>query len=303
MSLEHKTKDKQCKQTARQYEREAISTMMKSLHLNESARESEKGPVKKVEVNVQTLSNGSVNWMKVADKKELKKKSILEQTLKANEILKQEDKPKSDFVKFQTNSNNDPMFSSCNTPESSLNSSKIYNIDLAVLATSPREKLSQKQRKRLSSESVQNSSCSWRSTDQQTESKPTTAVAQPNAWGTMPQSPSTSISEDKETMKSPPPTGSLTDSTSFANMTRVTSKVSEATNSFSQILIEEKRQREYYERMRHKSLVLTQIEEQAIAELRDFYNVGNLKDEVITIQRKPQPIPPTNFATWKREFK
>uniref|UniRef100_A0A1A9VU68 ANK_REP_REGION domain-containing protein n=1 Tax=Glossina austeni TaxID=7395 RepID=A0A1A9VU68_GLOAU len=132
-----------------------------------------------------------------------------------------------------------------------------------------------------------NSSCSWRSTDQQTESKPITAVAQPNAWGTMPQSPSTSISEDRETMKSPPATGSLIDPTSLANMTRVNSKVNEATNSFSQILIEEKRQRE----------------EHAIAELRDFYNVGNLKDEIITIQRKPQPTPPPNFASWKRDFK
>uniref|UniRef100_A0A1B0BRM9 BTB domain-containing protein n=1 Tax=Glossina palpalis gambiensis TaxID=67801 RepID=A0A1B0BRM9_9MUSC len=303
MLLEQKSKDKQCKQTARQYEREAISTMMKSLHLNESARESEKSSVKKVEADVQALSSDPVNWMKVADKKELKKKSILEQTLKANEILKKEDTLKRDFVKLQTDSNSDSISSSFNTPEKILNSSKLYNINLAVLATSPREKLSQKQRKRLFSESVQNSSCSWRSTNQQTESKPTTVVTQPNAWGTMPHSPSTSLSEEKETIKSPPATGSLKDPTSFANMTRVNSKVNEAANSFSQILIEEKRQRIYYERMRHKSLVLTQIEEQAIVELRDFYNVGNLKDEIITIQRKPQPTPPTNFATWKRDFK
>uniref|UniRef100_A0A1A9X4V3 BTB domain-containing protein n=1 Tax=Glossina brevipalpis TaxID=37001 RepID=A0A1A9X4V3_9MUSC len=302
-SLEQqKSRDKPWKQTARQYEREAISTMMKSLHLSESTKETEKCSVKKSEVNGQTLSNEAINWRKVSDKKELKKKSSLEQTLKTNDILKQEDKPKTEFVKLQIDSNNGFAVTTLNSPENDANSSKAYNISLADLATSPREKLSQKQRKRLSSESGQNAACSWRSNDEQTESKPTAEVSQPNAWGTMPQSPSTSIAKDVEMMKRSPATGSLADPTSFANMTRINSKVNEVNNSFSQILVEERRQRDYYERMRHKSLVLTQIEEQAISELREFYNVDNLNDEIITIQRKPQPTP-TNFATWKRNCK
>uniref|UniRef100_A0AAG5DB42 BTB domain-containing protein n=1 Tax=Anopheles atroparvus TaxID=41427 RepID=A0AAG5DB42_ANOAO len=70
---------------------------------------------------------------------------------------------------------------------------------------------------------------------------------------------------------------------------------------FNEILADERRQKQYYERVKSKSLVLTQIEERAIEELRAFYNVEQVFDESITIERyrPPQLDDGLNFAVWQ----
>lgn len=309
-AAKHKEKESKNKQSTRQHEREAISSMMESLSMNESNAQRTRTiskNLKDAEDVSAKLQAESKSWMKVTDKKDGKKKVSLEQAIKVNDILKQEEAPKVNYEKLNQIQTKTPEkeldlnASTSTAAAAALSASKSYNFNLAELATSPREKLSQKQRKRLTSETNSPNSAitSWRS-----ETKTTPAAEIPNAWGvTAAQSPPTNSSFDFDTSNSTAATGSLGDPSSFANMMRLNSKQSpssaNAQNSFSQILAEEKRQRDYYDRIRHKSLALTQIEEQAIAELKEFYNVDNLTDEIITIQRKPLQ-PTMNFAVWQR---
>ncbi|XP_065367472.1 inhibitor of Bruton tyrosine kinase [Calliphora vicina] len=300
-----KAKENKTKLSARQYERDAISSMMETLNVSENSekirRNSEKSKViQEAEEMAKKLQNEAKSWMKVLDKKEHKK-------LVSNEIIKQDEQPMPMCVAL-TKTNETTAAIKSKTPEreleelpSTTSASKLYNINFADLKTPPREKLSQKQRKRLTSESS-NVVGSWRA-PALSESKPVTVTQPPNAWGIVPQSPNSTIEFDALYS---PPTGSSADPSSFANMMRTNSKTSttspstaNASNSFSQILAEEKRQREYYERTKHKSLALTQIEEQAIAELREFYNADNVTDEIITIQRKCMQ-PTINFAIWQK---
>ncbi|XP_036330764.1 inhibitor of Bruton tyrosine kinase [Rhagoletis pomonella] len=294
----------------RQYEREAISSMLESININERnskiAQDGQSKVTKEAAEAAEKLQAEARTWMKVADKKEQKKRLALDSSFKINEVLNGEDKPKVELMPLtKKNADNNtpmtPVTKSTKTPErlspsddSTRGSAKGYSLNLADFTPPSREKLSQKQRKRLSSEST------WRApatTDSKTVTVPT---PQPNAWGVLPQaSPNASYSVS-------PPTGSSEDPSSFANMMRSgvnSGSSSNATNntdnSFSRILADERKQRDYYERMRSKSLALTQIEELAIAELREFYNVDNVTDEEITIERKILPTT-MNFAVWQR---
>lgn len=307
-----KAKENKTKLSSQRYEREAISSMMETLNVSENTekirRNSEKSKtVQEAEEVANKLQNEAKTWMKVVDKKEHKKKVSLDVALKTNEIIKEEPLAASPSYVILNKTTETMAAAKAKTSEKEMeaatspSTSKLYNINLADLTTPPREKMSQKQRKRLSSESS-NALTNWRQTNL-LETKPVTVPQTPNAWGTVNQTPPTNIEFDL------PATGSLADPSSFANMMKTNMKASSATssnanpnsssNSFSQILAEEKRQREYYERTKHKSLALTQIEEQAIAELREFYNVDNVTDEVITIQRKSTPAT-INFAIWQR---
>lgn len=308
-----RSKDSKSKQsTTRQYEREAITSMMETLHMSENKEKQknvEKSQVlKDAEAAAERLQKEAKSWMKVVDKKEHKKKiPAVEAAIISNEILKQENSQPTTAAfttlnKSVESSTNSSLTKEL-TPEKelSLPTKVSYNIDIAALTTSPREKLSQKQRKRLSSENSNNNNLSWRAPPTISESKPI-SVPQ-NAWGTVVapvQSPNSLNDTDFDVA-----TGSSHDPTSFANMMKSNQKPStsntspSAHNSFSQILAEEKRQKEYYERVRNKSLALTQIEEQAIAELKEFYNVDNVTDEIITIERKPVANT-INFAIWQR---
>ncbi|XP_039954070.1 inhibitor of Bruton tyrosine kinase [Bactrocera tryoni] len=286
----------------RQYELDAISSMLETINVNEKnmkvAQETQSKVTKEVSEVAEKLQAEARTWMKVADKKDQKKRQPVEHSPKLNEILKTEETPKVEYVSL-TKMNGESA--AAKTPEKSLSEdlpkvtpNKGYSLNLADFTTPPsREKLSQKQRKRLSSEST----TSWRASTVQ-ESKPVNVpVPPPNAWGVVAQASPSAYSLS-------PPTGSIADPSSFANMMRgaastASSNPSNADNSFSRILADERKQRDYYERMRNKSLVLTQIEEQAIAELREFYNVDNVTDEEITIERKSLPST-MNFAVWQR---
>ncbi|XP_004537512.1 inhibitor of Bruton tyrosine kinase [Ceratitis capitata] len=287
----------------RQYELEAISSMLESINVDEknlkSPQETQSKSTKEAADVAEKLQAEARNWMKVADKKDLKKRQTLEGSLKINEILKAEEKPIIELVPLTKMHGEATTAKTSEKPlpedPASVTPVKGYSLNLADFTSPPsREKLSQKQRKRLSSESTQ----SWRA-PAPTDSKPVNIpVTPPNAWGVVPQASSSAYSVS-------PPTGSISDPSSFANMMRAgnsnvhNSSPQTADNSFSRILADERKQRDYYERMRNKSLVLTQIEERAIAELREFYNVDNVTDEEIVIERKAL-APTMNFAVWQR---
>ncbi|KAH8400712.1 hypothetical protein KR009_000515 [Drosophila setifemur] len=278
------------KQDARhQYEQQAITSMMRSISISESS------PGQEVPSSPQESARSEVkNWSRVVDKKEQKRKQA-ETALRVNTTLKQEEPLAPELVTIErtpVKEKTPPPYS----PETESPLSKSYNLDFSSL-TPQSQKLSQKQRKRLTSESK-----SWRSNNPPLVEQTSSPAAVPNAWGVT-ASPSSSSFSDSI---SSPATGSRSDPTSFANMMKSEAAASSATTStdqsqsFSRILADERRQRESYERMRNKSLVHTQIEETAIAELREFYNVDKIDDECITVSRKSRPTD-INFSTWLRK--
>lgn len=288
----HKQKELHNKQDAHHYEKQAISSMMRSLSVSESTPDQQTP-------NQENTPNEAKNWSRVVDKKEQKRK-LPETALKVNNLLKQEELSSPELVVLSPRSVTERTPNKEQSPplpasptEASTPLSKSYNLDLSTLMGQS-QKLSQKQRKRLSSESQ-----NWRAQSSATFELNTTPQVVPNAWGITSSSPTTY----PEAFNSPPATGSITDPTSFANMMRgqaaTVAASPDQSNSFSKILADERRQRESYERMRNKSLVHTQIEETAIAELREFYNVDKIDDETITIERKSRPSN-INFSTWSR---
>ncbi|EDW02415.1 GH21979 [Drosophila grimshawi] len=294
-AAKHKQKELHNKQDARHYEQQAISSMMRSISISEPS------------VDPATAAQGSSpneakNWSRVVDKKEQKRK-LAETALKVNNVLKQEEQPSPElnvlsprsFTERTPIKETTPPLPPTSPTECSTPLSKSYNLDLSNLVPQS-QKLSQKQRKRLSSESH-----SWRANNSAPLELNSTPLVVPNAWGVTAHSSPTTYAEP---FSSPPATGSISDPTSFANMMRgqtqaqaTTAISADQANSFSKILADERRQRESYERMRNKSLVHTQIEETAIAELREFYNVDNIDDETVTIERKSRPSN-MNFSTW-----
>ncbi|XP_017866421.1 PREDICTED: inhibitor of Bruton tyrosine kinase isoform X1 [Drosophila arizonae] len=289
-ATKQKQKELHNKQDARHYEQQAISSMMRSLSLSKTATPAQ---ATTTTTSPESAPNETKNWSRVVDKKEQKRKQA-ETAVKVNNVLKQEVQPTPELVPISpratsTKEATPPPQSANSSAECSTPLSKSYNLDLSSLMPQS-AKLSQKQRKRLCSESQ-----SWRAPVELNSSTP---VAVPNAWGVTASSPNSSYAEPFSSPAAAP-TGSSADPTSFANMMRGGQVASppEAGNSFSQILADERRQRDSYERMRNKSLVHTQIEETAIAELREFYNVDNIDDETITIERKSRPSN-INFTTW-----
>lgn len=67
--------------------------------------------------------------------------------------------------------------------------------------------------------------------------------------------------------------------------------------NFNSIIRNERKEKTNYEKIKSKSLILTQIEEQAIIELSQFYNIDNIFDENITIERKVHKAS-QNLSQW-----
>lgn len=68
--------------------------------------------------------------------------------------------------------------------------------------------------------------------------------------------------------------------------------------NFSSIVRNERKEKANHEKILSKPLLLTQIEEKAIMELQEFYNVENIFDENIKIQRKAQKLS-VNLSQWQ----
>ena len=108
----------------------------------------------------------------------------------------------------------------------------------------------------------------WRVLDFNEPPKQITAAPVPtkNPWQNNPGNSSRSNSVANQISKVPDPT-------------KVTS------STFQEIMHEEAIQKQNLHRIQSKSLAVTQIEEQAIEELKLFYNVDNVFEELITVKR------------------
>lgn len=87
-----------------------------------------------------------------------------------------------------------------------------------------------------------------------------------------------------EIMKSPQ--SSSNNSSFIASSPKTDFPQLQSHNLFTDIVADEKRKRSYNDKIKTKSLHLTQIEETAICEFNNFYNIKEMYDEMITIQRK-----------------
>lgn len=75
-------------------------------------------------------------------------------------------------------------------------------------------------------------------------------------------------------------------------------KASSAEKNFSSIIRDERKDKSNYEKIMSKSLILTQIEEKAITDLAEFYNIDNIFDENISISRKVHKTS-QNLSQWQ----
>lgn len=242
---ENKTKDS----TTRQHEKQAIMSMRK-LNIRDERKNSISNNLEKEVQEVDGILQSEARaWVKINDKNEIKRKIAT----KLNDILTNEPKPSESFTLLE--------------PKKAIEHELSYTaMSLNDFGINKIKKISQKERKRLSSTSnVQISELPLK-----IEPSLSPVIC---PWGA-PSSiePPIGRSQNKEVLSD---------------------------CSFMEIIKNEKRQKEHVDRMISKPLHLTQIEEEAIGKLKQFYNIDNTADEVITIQRKPMSSA-LNFSVWPK---
>lgn len=263
------------------------------------------------------------SWTKVPDKKDAKKKNF-PGTLKTNEILSIEQKEKDAFVSLSKtlSPRAEPVTPPTNVTKPIECSTPIARSSLSLGEFTPQisAKISQKQRK---SQTVAAELHRFGMTTPKKDDDAGTSPMAENVWATktMIQSspsntlqsqslndsffhhsmgmPSTSFSTSMSGGRSPlSPFAGRPPKTKSMSFDTSTAAVEDLSKSFTKILKDEKKERDYFEKLKTKSLVLTQIEETAIDELKKFYNIENVHDEHIFVGRKLQMKPTMNFTVW-----
>lgn len=244
------------------------------------------------------------NWTKVT-KNEPRKKPLPMVAAKLNDILANEQKIKDDF--YSLNKSVQQQLQSPTSPSSAAAESTNFDISSPSSSFSLSDftplsgmKISQKQRK---SQSLNLTTPTKAQLPMELLSPtPPAAVSTPipaSAWAVVsPPSTSSAIKSPIASSESP-----------ISNRRRSKLSMDEAGSSatdtmpqnFTKILKEERRERDYFEKLKTKSLMLTQIEETAIAELKKFYNIDNVHDENIFVQRCVQVQPTMNFSVWRHQ--
>lgn len=298
----------------RNYEKEAIN-YVKNLSLESDASITNiitpvEDIINEAEEVSKSIESEAAKWMKVADKKDVKKKNVLT-VLKTSELLKNEPKEPENFTPLKIKNTDESMDKSF---RSSVDESPsiIFNLSLGDFTPQKGAKLSQKQRRRqlsqsdsspLINENLQSPpfKSAWNAPVEKSE--------QSNAWENR------NCSDAQEILKTRTqpiniaakkmPSTSFNDSISLPllspSKSTARSPSVQSNSSFTKILADERKQKEYYNKMKSKSLLLTQIEEAAISELKKFYNVDNVFDENIEIERKSNVNSTVNFARWRHE--
>ncbi|XP_050078956.1 inhibitor of Bruton tyrosine kinase [Anopheles maculipalpis] len=270
-----------------------------------------------------------------------KRKAALSAALRANELMKEEaQQPSSEsFSNLRTvleRSPTAPQLVPLRSPDEGYESASNVPPRAATLNLSDftihNARLSQKERKRLNSEKSKVAKTS--SVEIPAESVPIVPV---NPWKNVANVPvadlfkpsdpilgsdvplsgrkqrNNSINESSKPVKAEPGIISSTSSGNAADQSSTifpkkphrqrhsSTRYSGGDKDFNEILEEERLQKRYFEKIKSKSLVQTQIEEQAIEELRAFYNVEHVFDENITIERYRPPLLENgpNFAVWQ----
>lgn len=333
--LKEKTKKAERVQNERRlYEKEAMN-LVKNLSIEPESMESSKkleadnAIIAEAEQISKAIQAQAAKWTKVADKKEITKKKGILAGLKSNDILKYEPKDKDNFTPLKNTSSIAVEPLPVDTSNSSVgeSSGSVFNLSLGDFTPQKAEKMSQKQRKRQLSQS-DNLTQNQLTADE----KVSKSLQLDSIWMPSTSSPSSSHLpiEDQNVWKIKSPSAQMTpsdpinikpsatsspkecetpnsffspsSSTSHNHSMSKTPSLKRNGNSFTKILQDERRQKEYFNKMKSKSLLLTQMEEAAISELKKFYNVENVFDEYIEIERKMYvPAVPVNFSTWKHE--
>lgn len=302
----------------RNYEKESTN-LLKNLSLDTSDNDNKttKSKDDKIVDEAKQVSNSIqeeiLKWVKVTDKKDLKKKSFLA-AVNTNAIIKNEPKEPENFTPLkgigrqmvEETSDLDYSIESANDK-----SSLQFHLSLGDFTPLKIGKISQKQRKRQFSQS-ENTTNDKKPNDIWTKPSPVTPIELPNAWNLPttindpPMVTSTPVKTQPINIKTTAGKRSTRDkieSISFTSPSTsaqsISIKSSKMENSFSKILEDERKQKEYFNKMKSKSLLLTQIEEIAIDELKKFYNVDDVFDEFIEIERQSAIKPTVNFAEWK----
>lgn len=316
-------------QDRRIYEKEAIDAN-KSRELDYCKTDERKVPeASPILLEATKLSEELISkvnsWTRVPDKKDPKRKNF-PGTLKTNEILSIEQKEKDEFVSLSKtlSPRTEPVTppSSVTKPLDSSTPTARSSLSLGEFTPQMCTKISQKQRKSQTvATELQRLSMTTPKKDTDAGSSPIAVVE--NVWATKtiiqsppsnalqsqslndsffhhsmgaPSTSSTRMSAGRSPISPfagrPPKTKSL----SFDNNTVAAAE--DLSKSFTKILKDEKKERDYYEKLKTKSLVLTQIEETAIDELKKFYNIENVHDENIFVGRRLQVQPTMNFTVW-----
>lgn len=317
----------------RNYEKEGIN-LVKNLSIESTVVDTKKPSISmddsiiaEAEEISKSLCAEMEKWTKVSEKKDVKKKTILA-ALNSNAILKAEPKERENFKPLKSTSlasdvesDLDQSFNSIvgNSSIDSVSERTLqFHLSLGDFTPQKAGKVSQKQRKRQLSqtESIeayrsQSAASTWTQPSPQT---PNHTVDMPNAWKV-----NVPALESRPTTSTPlkshstqpiaiAPSGTSTNPTinesffsSSSSARSLTKSPRSVNNSFSKILNEERKQKEYFNKLKSKSLLLTQMEETAIDELKKFYNVENVFDEHIYIERKRFVNPTLNFAAWKHQ--
>lgn len=289
--------------------------------------------VQEAEKISQEFLTKSKQWTKVSTDKTTKKSSVLA-ALKVNEILKNENNDFRDkFVELKISNKNEPELVSVSPKKTD---DHLINRPIISLANfTPqlnRRRISQKQRKLSQNSSIEEQSMNNSAT-------PTTPIPIPTSSSTPKKSPwgnneSAESHSFADIIKSPDSLeNNFPQNTSNSNPSMVkpletiespfslkysqkkksiigssslpsTSAASSINNgsSFMKIQKDEKKERAYYEKLKTKSFILTQIEETAIKELNIFYNADNVFDERIKIDRMTHEMQSNmNFAVWHQQ--
>lgn len=291
-------------QDRRSYEKEAKEAIKNlSIELNDTISKkvnpSPSNPLSTEATRIADELHSKVNWTKVSEKKSAKKKISLPSP-RLNEVLQNEEKEKENFVSLSKKSPTSPIdIPQAATQNDSDDSSVSLRSSFSLGNFTPTKRMTQKQRKSFP---LLGTSIDETAPSDKVENNSLTE----NAWGikspkqaaskTSPITTPTTAATNASFFQSPPQA-----STSFLGKQLTKSKSSPCeTDCFSKILHEERKEREYYEKLKSKSLILTQVEETAISELQAFYNVDNVYDEAIRVERASHITPTMNFAVWRR---
>ena len=290
----------------RNYEKIAMDSI-RNLSIEENGKPNTEKKLVKEDSFSEDMGKEIKSWHKVTDKKDVKdKKKVVLAGIKLNEVLKNEGKKADNFISLKAVLEKEPS----PVNETILSSPKVVEDDqmhrpmtFSLGDITPQKKLSQRQRKRLSSDTIQ--------PPKEVVPQSPVQITQPepaNPWKivNMPvqsepiqiQSPR-SAQKDKTRLN-----GSFEAKSPMQNPSLSMPSTSKGPKNkdFNKILEDEKKQKQYYDKIKSKSLILTQIEEKAIEELRDFYNVDNVFDENITVDRyKPTSQNMINFAVWQHQ--
>lgn len=313
-----KKTDRSIASDRRNYEKEAAKLVM-DLSIDESPRNrtsqsQEDAFIAEVKQISEAISKEAQKWMIVADKKDTKRKSVT-LAIKTNAILKNEGKERDNFTVLRNaveesshlDQSLDSSAANISCDSASDRSSLQFHLSLGDFTPIKATKISQKQRKRLLSQGENRvvPLAAWTTT-----TTPETPIEPINPWKITTSTPMKSQMQSQpidiasKGTKLKANTSSLSESFFSASPSTSAQLKSPPTKqksngSFSKILEDERKQREYYNKMKSKSLLLTQTEEAAIAELKKFYNIDNVFDEYIVIERYRAIEPTTNFAEWK----